>query len=123
MATLDQPSPPQTAAPPPVVVTENAAKRIATLMSREENPDVFLRIAVLGGGCSGFQYSFNFDDARTEDDVVIARDGAVVVIDGTSLDLLRGSEIDFVEDMVGSAFAIRNPNASSNCGCGNSFSV
>jgi iron-sulfur cluster insertion protein len=108
---------------PPVVVTDSAAKRIATLMSRETNPDVFLRVAVLGGGCSGFQYSFNFDDARTEDDLVISKDGAVVVIDSTSLDLLRGSQIDFVEDMVGSAFAIKNPNASSSCGCGNSFSV
>jgi iron-sulfur cluster insertion protein len=107
----------------PVIVTESAAKRIATLMSREGNPDLFLRVAVLGGGCSGFQYTFNFDDARTEDDLVIARDGAVVVIDSTSLDLLRGSQIDFVEDMVGSAFAIKNPNASSSCGCGNSFSV
>jgi iron-sulfur cluster insertion protein len=107
----------------PVIVTESAAKRIATLMSREGNPDLFLRVAVLGGGCSGFQYTFNFDDARTDDDLVIARDGAVVVIDSTSLDLLRGSQIDFVEDMVGSAFAIKNPNASSSCGCGNSFSV
>ncbi|MDF3075715.1 MAG: Iron-sulfur cluster assembly accessory protein [Alphaproteobacteria bacterium] len=107
----------------PVIVTESAAKRIATLMSREGNPDLFLRVAVLGGGCSGFQYTFNFDDARTEDDLVIARDGAVVVIDSTSLDLLRGSQIDFVEDMVGSAFAVKNPNASSSCGCGNSFSV
>ncbi len=80
-------------------------------------------MAVLGGGCSGFQYSFAFDDARNDDDTVIEKNGAVVVIDSTSLDLLKGSEIDFVEDMVGAAFAIRNPNATSNCGCGNSFSV
>lgn len=123
MASLEQTPPPPPPSAPQVVVTDNAARRIAVLMSRESNPDVFLRVAVLGGGCSGFQYSFNFDDARTDDDLVIAKDGAVVVIDSTSLDLLRGSEIDFVEDMVGSSFAIRNPNASSSCGCGNSFSV
>ena len=123
MASLEQTPPPPPPSAPQVVVTDNAARRIAVLMSRESNPDVFLRVAVLGGGCSGFQYSFNFDDARTDDDLVIAKDGAVVVIDSTSLDLLRGSEIDFVEDMVGSSFAIRNPNASSKCGCGNSFSV
>ncbi len=123
MTNLDQP---ETASPPlaaAVVVTDSAAKRIATLMSRESDPSLFLRVAVLGGGCSGFQYSFNFDNARTDDDLVIEKDGAVVVIDSTSLDLLRGSQIDFIEDMVGSAFAITNPNASSSCGCGNSFSV
>lgn len=123
MASLDQSPDSQAPAGPPVQVTDSAAKRIATLMGREANPDVFLRVAVLGGGCSGFQYTFNFDDARTDDDMVIAKDGAVVVIDSTSMDLLRGSQIDFVEDMVGSAFAIKNPNATSSCGCGNSFSV
>jgi iron-sulfur cluster insertion protein len=123
MDSLDQAANSQAPAGAPVVVTDSAARRIATLMGRETNPEVFLRVAVLGGGCSGFQYTFNFDDARTEDDMVIAKDGAVVVIDSTSLDLLRGSQIDFVEDMVGSAFAIKNPNATSSCGCGNSFSV
>jgi iron-sulfur cluster insertion protein len=107
----------------PVVVTDSAARRIAHLMAREKAADQFLRVAVLGGGCSGFQYSFAFDDAKAEDDTVIEKNGARVVIDSTSLDLLKGSEIDFVEDMVGSSFAIRNPNASSSCGCGNSFSV
>jgi iron-sulfur cluster insertion protein len=107
----------------PVAVTDSAARRIAHLMAKEGLSNQFLRVAVLGGGCSGFQYSFAFDDARAEDDTVIEKDGAVVVIDSTSLDLLKGSEIDFVEDMVGAAFAIRNPNASSSCGCGNSFSV
>jgi iron-sulfur cluster insertion protein len=107
----------------PVSVSDSAARRIAHLMAKESAPDLFLRVSVLGGGCSGFQYSFNFDDARAEDDTVIEKNGAKVVIDSTSLDLLKGSEIDFVEDMVGSAFAIRNPNATSSCGCGNSFSV
>ncbi len=123
MASLDHSPDPQAPAGPPVQVTDSAARRIATLMGREGNPDIFLRVAVLGGGCSGFQYTFNFDDARTDDDMVIAKDGAVVVIDSTSMDLLRGSQIDFVEDMVGSAFAIKNPNATSSCGCGNSFSI
>jgi len=122
MANLDHTASPSPGAPP-VVVTESAAKRIAKLMSREANPDVFLRVAVLGGGCSGFQYTFNFDDTRADDDLVISKDGAVVVIDSTSLDFLRGAQIDFVEDMVGSAFAVKNPNASTSCGCGNSFSV
>ncbi len=107
----------------PVAVTDSAARRIAHLMAKEGTPEMFLRVSVLGGGCSGFQYSFVFDDARTEDDTMIEKGGARVVIDSTSLDLLKGSEIDFVEDMVGSAFAIRNPNATSSCGCGNSFSV
>ncbi len=107
----------------PVVVTDSAAKRIAHLMAKEASPSLFLRVSVLGGGCSGFQYSFAFDDARAEDDTMIEKNGAKVVIDSTSLDLLQGSEIDFVEDMVGAAFTIRNPNASSSCGCGNSFSV
>ena len=107
----------------PVAVSDSAARRIAHLMTKETAPGLFLRVAVLGGGCSGFQYSFAFDDAQAEDDTVIEKNGAKVVIDSTSLDLLKGSEIDFVEDMVGAAFAIRNPNATSNCGCGNSFSV
>jgi iron-sulfur cluster insertion protein len=113
-----------TAAPlAPVEVTESAARRIAFLAAKEAHPGIMLRVAVLGGGCSGFQYSFAFDDARQDDDLVIEKGGAKVVIDSTSLDLLKGSQIDFVEDMVGSAFAIKNPNASSSCGCGNSFSV
>jgi len=107
----------------PVSVSDSAARRIAHLMAKETGTNLFLRVSVLGGGCSGFQYSFNFDDAQAEDDTVIEKNGARVVIDSTSMDLLKGSEIDFVEDMVGSAFAIKNPNASSSCGCGNSFSV
>ena len=106
-----------------VVVTANAAKRIAWLMQQETTPNLKLRIAVSGGGCSGFQYGFTFDDAVNADDRVFERDGATVVIDETSLELLGGAEIDFVEDLVGAAFQIRNPNAASSCGCGNSFSV
>ena len=110
-------------AAPALVVTENAAKRIAFLMGQETTPDVKLRIAVSGGGCSGFQYGFTFDDLVNEDDKVFERDGATVVIDDTSLELLAGAEIDFVEDLVGASFQIRNPNAKSSCGCGNSFSL
>jgi iron-sulfur cluster insertion protein len=108
---------------PVVQVTESAARRIAWLMQQETTPNLKLRIAVSGGGCSGFQYGFSFDDAVNADDQVFTRDGATVVIDETSLELLGGAEIDFVEDLVGAAFQIRNPNASSSCGCGNSFSV
>jgi iron-sulfur cluster insertion protein len=103
-------------------VTDNAAKRIAFLASREAKP-VMMRVAVLGGGCSGFQYDFSFDAQRNEDDLLIERNGATVVVDSTSLELLKGSELDYVEEMVGSSFQVRNPNATSSCGCGNSFSV
>ncbi len=103
-------------------VTDSAAKRIAFLASREAKP-VMMRVAVLGGGCSGFQYNFSFEDARNDDDLVIERNGASVLVDSTSLELLQGSELDYVEEMVGSSFQVKNPNATSSCGCGNSFSV
>ena len=103
-------------------VSENAAKRIALLASREAKP-VMMRVAVLGGGCSGFQYNFSFEEQRNDDDLVIERNGASVLVDSTSLELLKGSELDYVEEMVGSAFQVKNPNATSSCGCGNSFSV
>jgi iron-sulfur cluster insertion protein len=106
-----------------IVVTENAAKRISVLKTQEEAEDAFLRIAVSGGGCSGFQYGLSFDDQRNADDFVFERNGVQVVVDDTSLDLLNGAEVDFVEDMMGAAFQIRNPNAASSCGCGNSFSI
>ena len=83
----------------------------------------FLRIAVSGGGCSGFQYGLSFDEQRNPDDFVFERDDVKVVVDDVSLDLLNGSEVDFVEDMMGASFQIKNPNAASSCGCGNSFSI
>ncbi len=104
-------------------VTDAAAKRIAWVLSQEEHKGLMLRIAVSGGGCSGFQYNFTFDDTKGDADFVIARDGATVLIDETSLDLLKGSEIDYVEDMIGASFQIKNPQAKTTCGCGNSFSV
>ena len=103
-------------------VSPNAAKRIALLASQEAKP-VMMRVAVLGGGCSGFQYNFSFDEQKNDDDLLIERDGAAVIVDTTSLELLKGSELDYVEEMVGSAFQVKNPNATSSCGCGNSFSV
>ena len=106
-----------------ITVTASAAKRIAFLREQEEVGDANLRIAVSGGGCSGFQYGMSFDDQTNPDDRVFARDGIGVVIDDVSLDLLNGAEIDFVEDLMGAAFRINNPNAASSCGCGNSFSI
>jgi iron-sulfur cluster insertion protein len=106
-----------------VSLTAAAARRIGALIAAEGNPGLMLRLAVSGGGCSGFQYGFTFDDTRNEDDRVFERDGIKLVVDETSLDLLGGAEVDFVEDLVGSSFQVRNPNASSSCGCGSSFSI
>jgi iron-sulfur cluster insertion protein len=92
-------------------------------MSQESDPGLMLRVAVSGGGCSGFQYGFSLDNARLEDDVLFEQSGVTVVIDSTSLELIQGAEIDFVEELVGSSFQVRNPNATSSCGCGNSFSI
>ena len=105
-----------------VALSDRAAHRIAEILKEETGP-VSLRVAVTGGGCSGFQYDFCFDDARAEDDLVIEKHGATVVIDPVSLDFLRGAEIDFVDEMIGASFKINNPNATSSCGCGTSFSV
>jgi iron-sulfur cluster assembly accessory protein len=107
---------------PSVTLTERAAKRIVEIL-REDSAHAMLRVAVTGGGCSGFQYDFCLEDARTEDDLVIARDGAMVLIDSVSLGFLKGAEIDFADEMIGAAFKIKNPNATSSCGCGTSFSV
>jgi iron-sulfur cluster insertion protein len=106
-----------------VVLTESAAQRIAVLRTQENAEDAFLRIAVSGGGCSGFQYGLSFDDQRNEDDFIFERDGVGVVIDDVSLGLLNGAELDFVENLMGASFQIKNPNAASSCGCGNSFSI
>lgn len=106
-----------------VTITESAARRIAYLMKQETASDLMLRLSVSGGGCSGFQYSFSFDNATQVDDHLFERDGVKVVIDDTSLDLLAGAEIDFVEDLVGASFQVKNPNATSSCGCGSSFAI
>jgi iron-sulfur cluster insertion protein len=106
-----------------IIITDSAARRIAALKAQEEAGEAFLRIAVSGGGCSGFQYGLTFDEDKNPDDVVFEHDGVRVVVDDVSLDLLNGAEIDFVEDLMGASFQIRNPNAASSCGCGNSFSI
>ena len=106
----------------PVSVSARAARRIAEILKAEPRP-AMLRVAVTGGGCSGFQYNFDLDEVKADDDLVLERDGAVVLIDSMSLDFLRGAEIDFVDDLIGASFKIKNPNAQSSCGCGTSFSV
>ena len=106
-----------------ILVSESAARRIAILKEQEEAEGAWLRIAVSGGGCSGFQYGLSFDDQQNPDDFLFQRDGVGVIVDDTSLDLLNGAEIDFVEDLMGASFQIKNPNAASSCGCGNSFSI
>ncbi len=106
----------------PVTLSARAAKRIAEILKSEPTPTM-LRLAVTGGGCSGFQYNFALDDARMDDDLVVERDGATVLIDPVSLDFLKGAEIDFANELIGAAFKVNNPNAQSSCGCGTSFSV
>ena len=106
-----------------ITVTESAAKRIAFLREQEQVGGANLRIAVSGGGCSGFQYGLSFDDQTNPDDRVFERNGVGVIVDDVSLDLLNGAEVDFVEDLMGASFQVRNPNASSSCGCGKSFSI
>ncbi|MHA1189594.1 MAG: HesB/IscA family protein [Alphaproteobacteria bacterium] len=106
-----------------VSLTERAAKRIATIIKKEPAGTV-LRLSVEGGGCSGFQYSYNLIvDQPTDDDLVLQRDGATVLIDAVSLPFLEGSEIDFVDELIGQSFQVKNPNATAGCGCGTSFSV
>ena len=103
-------------------MSERAAARIAEIVAAEGQPKA-LRVAVLAGGCSGFQYRFELDGAQQPDDLVIERAGATVLVDPASLDLLAGSELDYTDELMGSHFAVRNPNAKSACGCGTSFSV
>jgi iron-sulfur cluster insertion protein len=106
----------------PVTVSARAAKRIAEIIAAEGKP-AMLRLAVTGGGCSGFQYNFALDDARADDDLAVEEGGVTVLIDSTSLEFLKGAEIDFVDDLIGASFKVNNPNATSSCGCGTSFSV
>ena len=107
----------------PISLTESAGRRISVLIANEKTPGARLRVTVSGGGCSGFQYGFSLDDKVGDDDIVIEAGDGAAVIDSVSLLYLAGSEIDFVEELVGSYFTIRNPNATSMCGCGNSFGV
>ena len=108
---------------PSITLSSSAAKRVAWLAVQEGTPDLMLRITVSGGGCSGFQYGFSFDSAVNEDDKTFQTDGTKAVIDEMSLDILNGSEVDFVEDLMGASFRINNPNATASCGCGTSFAI
>ena len=103
-----------------VILTENAARRISEIVANEPE-NRLLRVSVEGGGCSGFQYKFDLVPDKAEDDTVLERNGATVLIDPVSLGFLEGSEIDFVDELIGASFQIRNPNASASCGCGTSF--
>lgn len=105
-----------------ISMTASAARRIARVLEKDPGK-IALRISVEGGGCSGFSYRFNLVDSQNPDDVAVSRDGATVLIDSVSLPFMDGSEIDFVDDLMGQSFQIKNPNATSSCGCGTSFSV
>jgi len=107
----------------PVTVTDAALRRVAKILAGEAGKDA-LRISVAGGGCSGFSYQYDLvKDDRADDDIVVERDGAIVLIDPISIQYMEGSEVDFVNDLMGQSFQIRNPNAVANCGCGTSFSI
>ncbi len=105
-----------------IILTPNAAKRVAAIAEKQKKPAI-LRLAVEGGGCSGFQYRFGLAEEVESDDVVVEESGVTLVVDEISLDLVRGSAVDFVESLGGSAFQVTNPNAASGCGCGSSFSI
>ena len=105
-----------------VTITERAARRIGQIL-KSEGDGAMLRISVEGGGCSGFQYKFDIERAKAEDDLVLTREGAVVLIDPVSVNFMAGSEIDFVDDLIGQSFKINNPKATASCGCGTSFSI
>lgn len=113
----------QAAPPAPLIFTESAATKVQSLLIEEGNPELKLRVFVQGGGCSGFQYGFTFDEVVNEDDTVLDKNGVQLLVDPMSFQYLVGAEIDYKEDLEGAQFVIRNPNASTTCGCGSSFSV
>ncbi|WP_369816066.1 MULTISPECIES: iron-sulfur cluster insertion protein ErpA [Chromobacterium] len=109
--------------PCPINFTDSACAKVQDLIAEEGNPDLKLRVFVTGGGCSGFQYGFTFDEIANEDDTAIERQGVTFLVDPMSYQYLVGAEIDYQESLEGSQFVIRNPNATTTCGCGSSFSV
>ncbi len=109
--------------PAPIIFTDSAANKVKELVDEEGNPDLKLRVFVQGGGCSGFQYGFTFDEVVNEDDTQMAKNGVTLLIDAMSLQYLVGAEIDYKDDLQGAQFVIKNPNATTTCGCGSSFSV
>ena len=114
---------PGTEIPDPLLFTDNAANKVKQLIEEEGNADLKLRVFVSGGGCSGFQYGFTFDEVTNEDDTVLNKNGVQLLIDPMSFQYLVGAEIDYQENLEGSQFVIKNPNATTTCGCGSSFSA
>ena len=108
---------------PGMVFTDTAARKVQQLILEERNPDLKLRVYISGGGCSGFQYGFSFDEEQAEDDIAIKNDGMILLVDPLSFQYLMGAEVDYSESLQGAQFVIRNPNASTTCGCGSSFSI
>ncbi|MDE0097399.1 MAG: iron-sulfur cluster insertion protein ErpA [Gammaproteobacteria bacterium] len=104
-------------------ISAAAVERVNQLLSSKDNPDLMLRVYIQGGGCSGFQYGFQFDESAQEDDIAIEQSGIRILVDMLSLQYLGGAEIDFKDDLIGSRFLVNNPNASATCGCGSSFSI
>jgi iron-sulfur cluster insertion protein len=111
------------APPPPIVFTDAAAEKVSELIREEENPNLKLRVFISGGGCSGFQYGFTFDEKIEDGDSQVENRGVMLVVDPMSVQYLMGAEIDYTEDLQGAQFVIRNPNATTTCGCGSSFTV
>ena len=109
--------------PVAMVFTDRAADKVRELIADEGNPELKLRVYITGGGCSGFQYGFSFEDIAAEDDAAIERDGVTVLVDPMSFQYLVGSEVDYTEGLEGSRFIVNNPNATTTCGCGSSFSI
>jgi len=107
----------------PLQFTDSAAKKVKNLIADEENPNLKLRVYITGGGCSGFQYGFTFDDKVNEDDMTIEKQGVALVVDPMSLQYLVGGSVDYTEGLEGSRFVVNNPNAKTTCGCGSSFSI
>jgi iron-sulfur cluster insertion protein len=108
---------------PGIVFTDAAARKVQQLVLEEGNPELKLRVYISGGGCSGFQYGFSFDEEQAEDDIAVVNDGITLLVDPLSFQYLMGAEVDYSESLQGAQFVIRNPNASTTCGCGSSFSV
>lgn len=106
-----------------ISITDSAVAKIVDLLAEENNPNVKLRTFVQGGGCSGFQYGFTFDEEVNEDDFVIEKQGVKILVDAMSMQYLTGATIDYREDLMGASFSIKNPNAQTTCGCGSSFSI
>ena len=115
---------PESEAPPPgIVFTSAAARKVQELVLEEGNPALKLRVYISGGGCSGFQYGFSFDEEQAQDDIAIDNDGVTLLVDPMSFQYLMGAEVDYSESLAGAQFVIRNPNANTTCGCGSSFSI